>query len=106
MFLVIDLEGNLHVYRSPQQAEGYMETNDFGGADEEHELCDDTRQRYIADIVAPERRGGGILRFTATSERDPALPSRFVERCTHLSSHVPWVETLDDVRREIWRAKA
>ena len=106
MFLVIDLDGNLTVYRSPQQAEEHMETNDFGGADEEYEMCDDTGQRHVAEILEPERLDGGILRFTPRGERDPALPMHFVERCTDFSSRTPRVKTLDDVRRELWPARA
>ena len=106
MFLVIDLDGNLTVYRSPQQAEEHMETNDFGGVDEEYEMCDGTGQRYVAEILEPERLDGGTLRFTPGRERDPALPIHFIERCRDFSSRIPWVQTLDDVRRALWPAKA
>jgi len=106
MFLVVDQDGNLSVYPTAQTAAEYMETNDFNGVDEEHEMCDDNGQRYIADIIEPERVGGGTLRFVPAGDRDPALPASFVERSRDLSSHIPWVKTMDDIRRELWRAKA
>jgi hypothetical protein len=108
MFLVIDLEGNLTVYRSAEQAEAHMETNDFGGADEEYEMCDDSGLRYVANILdhPSPKWSANAFEIVPTDTRDPQLPFDFLSRTRDFSSHIPWVKTVDDARRELWPAKA
>jgi hypothetical protein len=98
MFLVIDLDGNLTVYRSPQQAEQHMETNDFGGADEEYEMCDDSGQLYVAKIVdhPSPRWSANAFKIVPSDARDPRLPSDFLSRTRDFRSHVPELKTIED----------
>jgi hypothetical protein len=105
MFLVIDRDGNLAVFQSTEVAERHMETNDFV-FDDEFEMCDETGQRYVAEILEPERWDGGILRFLPRGDCDAALPISFLERTRDFSSYVRGLKTLDELRRQLSHAKA
>jgi hypothetical protein len=98
MFLVIDLDGNLTVFASPQQAEQYMETNDFGGADEEYEMCDDSGLRYVANILddSSPKWSANAFEIVPTTARDSRLPLDVLARTRDFESHVPELKTIED----------
>ena len=104
MFLVLDRDAELHVYSSAEDAEPDLETIDVENA--EYEFCDDTGQRFLAEITSPVttfRSGAFSLRPDGAPEA--ALPLSFVERAKVLGTPLGEITSLDALRARVARPK-
>ena len=105
MLLVLDRDDCLSVFPSVAAAEAYLETIDI--EDEEYLFCDQSGQPYAGEVLKPTGTWtGGAFRLAARGLPDVALPGAFLERAKHFYSRVPHLQTLDDARQHLSRAKA
>ena len=99
--MIIALEkddGSLFVLPTVAKAEAEFETIDVENG--EYEFCDETGQRFVAEIVAPPSafRGGSYrLRPSGTPDRD--FIRQLVVRATNLSRSTPDIQSIDDLAK-------
>ena len=99
MMLVLETNGSLlHLFSSTTEAESHLEAIDIENA--EYEFCDDTGQRFVAEVVAPVTTfRAGSFRLRPDGAPDRALLVSFISRARSLERQCGGVRTLDDLRR-------
>jgi hypothetical protein len=106
MILVLETNGCLlHLFSSVAEVESHLEAIDI--ENREYEFCDDTGQRFIGEITTPVTRfGGGRFRLVAEGVPDSKLVSSFLARARSLDRGCGELQTLDDLRTSLARAKS
>ncbi|HKP03484.1 MAG TPA: hypothetical protein VJU77_09010 [Chthoniobacterales bacterium] len=97
MFLIIDRDNIVGIYRSVAEAEANLETIDVELG--EYEFCDETGQRYVGEVLETvEKFRRGAFRLIPRGTPDSALPKTFLSRAVQCHSKLPGVRTLQEAR--------
>jgi hypothetical protein len=99
MILVLETNGSLlHLFSAKAEVESELEAIDI--ENHEYEFCDDTGQRYVAEITAPVTTfRAGCYSLHPDGLPDKAVFLSFVSRARSLARGCDGVGTLDDLRR-------
>ena len=99
MILVLETNGSLlHLFSSAAEAEAHLEAIDI--ENREYEFCDDTGQRFVAEVTAPVTAlRAGSFRLRPDGLPDKAVVVSFLSRAHSLERGCDGVKTLDDLRK-------
>ncbi len=99
MMLVLETNGGLlHLFASAAEAELDLEAIDVQNG--EYEFCDDTGQRFVAEVTAPVTTlRAGSFRLRPAGVPDRGVVASLLSRARCLERHCEGVMTLDDLRR-------
>jgi hypothetical protein len=99
MILVLETNGSLlYLFSSVGEAESHLEAIDI--ENHEYEFCDDTGQRFVAEMTAPVTAlRAGSFRLRPDGLPDKAVVSSFLSQARSLARGCDGVKTLDELRR-------
>lgn len=99
--MIIALEkddGSLFVLPTAAKAETEFETIDVENG--EYEFCDDTGQRFLAEIVgSPTGFRGGSYRLRPSGTPDKEFFRQLVARATNLARSSPDIQSIGDLAK-------
>lgn len=96
MLMALDTDRELYPFATIAEAEEWLEAIDI--ADEEYDFCDESGQRFAAEITSPVTTfRAGSFRLTAQGERDTTLPLTFWASARHLGRASGEIMTLEDL---------
>jgi hypothetical protein len=98
MILAIDTHGVLFLFDAEEQVLKALETVDI--ENHEYEFCDDTGQKFVAEITKPVTRfRGGAFKLVPVGHPDRSLPLAFANKARELGNTYPGVSDLDDLKK-------
>jgi hypothetical protein len=99
MLLVLDRDNCLDLFESVEAAEKELETIDI--ENKEYEICDDTGQRFVGDVLAAATTfGAGRFRLVPAGPPEAALPFQIVTRAQLLGGPLNDLKNIEDLRRK------
>jgi hypothetical protein len=105
MLIVLDTDGILNLYASPEEAEKHLEAIDI--EDAEYEMCDDWGQRYVGKILSPvTSRQSGTFRIEKEGWPSQSVLSSILGRAQSLDQGYDKFQTIDDLKVLIDRPKS
>jgi len=99
MILVLETNGGLlHLFSSAAEIESELEVIDV--ENHEYEICDDTGQRFVAEIIIPITMfGAGRFHLKQNGIPDKAVVASFLSRTRSLNRCCDGIKSLED----LWR---
>jgi hypothetical protein len=96
MVMVLDSDRELDLFETIGEVEQSFEAIDI--ENEEYDFCDESGQRFIAEITSPPTiTRAGAFRLAPEGEPDPALPLTFWASARRLGRTCGDIMTLDDL---------
>jgi hypothetical protein len=105
MLIVLDTDGIVNLFASPEEAEKHLEAIDI--EDNEYEMCDERGQRYVGKLLSPiTAMRPGTFRLEPEGWPSPPALASILGRAQSVDTTFGDYRTLDDLRRLIERPKS